>query len=92
MQSGQFEPPRRAESLDREFVRDDDEFAVDGYEASEGEPDRRWLRPLWVLLGMALLGVVLALIWHNVKPTLWFASLSTQTTNSPGSAGTNSRP
>ena len=74
-------------SLDREFVRDDDEFAVDEYEASEGEPDRRWLRPLWVLLGMALLSVVLALIWHNVKPTLWFASLSTQTTNSPGSAG-----
>jgi hypothetical protein len=90
VQSEQFNPPGRyptVGSLDREFVRDDDEFALAEYDESEGEAGRQWLPSLWLLLGMAVLGVVLALIWHNVKPKLSFASLSTQTISTAGPPG-----
>jgi hypothetical protein len=89
-------------SLHREFVPDHDEFARDAdevapevdelapdeYEASELQPEQRWLPRLWVLLAMALAGVVLAFIWHNIKPNLSFASLSTPTISSAGAPAT----
>jgi hypothetical protein len=80
-------------SLDREFVRDEDEFAPDDdfgpdeHEQSGLEPQQRWLPSVWVLLSMAVAGVVLGLIWHNVKPKLSF-SLSTQTTSAAGAPAT----
>jgi hypothetical protein len=82
-------------SLDREFVRDEDEFAPehdpfapDEHGQSELEPQQRWLPSLWVLLSMAVAGVVLALIWHNVKPKISFASLSTQTPSAAAAPAT----
>ena len=94
--SKHFESSRRfptLASVDRDFVREDelapdvDEFASDEYEESKLEPEPRWLPRLLVLFGMAVAGVVLALIWHNVKPNLSFASLPTQTTSTPAAPG-----
>jgi len=86
------EYPRRDDEYareDHEFASEDDEFAPeddkvtpDEYGQSGLEPQPRWLPSVWVLLGMAVAGVVLAFIWHNLKPNLSFVTLSTPTTNS----------
>jgi hypothetical protein len=87
-------------SLDREFVRHEDdyarpedeyapeadEYAPDEYVPSELEPEQRWLPRLWILLLMAVAGVVLAFIWHNIKPNISFANLSAQTTTAAAPA------
>jgi hypothetical protein len=80
---------RRDEKLARdEFAPEVDEFAPDEYEQSELEPERRWLPRLWVLFAMAVAGVVLALIWHNVKPNISLASLWTQTASTAAAPAT----
>jgi LPS O-antigen subunit length determinant protein (WzzB/FepE family) len=63
-------------------------------EEIELETPRRLWPFVWGLLGMAFLGVVLALIWHNIDPQRWsatqllpsFAAQPTATTGTAGSA------
>jgi HAMP domain-containing protein len=68
-------------SKDDEFAPEDDKVTPDEYGQSGLEPQPRWLPSVWVLLGMAVAGVVLAFIWHNLKSNLSFASMSIPTTS-----------
>jgi hypothetical protein len=61
--------------LDEESGRLDDEIAFE----DEGKNDRRPLHFIWFLLGMAVLGVLLAFTWHKIVPQLWATQPSSAT-------------
>jgi hypothetical protein len=60
--------PPPAFSFDGEFGREEDQIPP---EHENYEADRRLLPSLGVVLATACLGVVLALLWHNVGRQLW---------------------
>ena len=52
--------------LNEKSGRGDQEIAPEGEDESEGY--RRLLHPIWLSLAMAVLGVLLAFIWHKIVP------------------------
>jgi hypothetical protein len=52
--------------LNEESGHGDQEIAPEGEDESEGY--RRLLHPIWLSLAMAVLGVLLAFIWHKIVP------------------------
>jgi hypothetical protein len=61
--------------LDEESGRVDDEIVSE----NEGKSDRRALHFIWFLLGMAVLGVLLAFTWRKIVPQLWATQPSSVT-------------
>jgi cytoskeletal protein RodZ len=57
--------------------RGDDEIVPEGQDESEGHG--RLLHSIWFLLGMAVLGVLLAFTWHKIVPQLWATQPSSAT-------------
>jgi hypothetical protein len=57
--------------------RGDDEIVPEGQDEIEGHG--RLLHSIWFLLGMAVLGVLLAFTWHKIVPQLWATQPSSAT-------------
>ena len=89
MQSEAFASrPRLIPTPDQEFRREDHRFPLD----PDGEKGGRLFPSAWSLLGVAVLGVVLALLWRNFDPQPWAARLWSGPSAQPSELASNAGP